>query len=96
MPENRDNIYDPDPGKGFTRAKLVQLQEIKQIQLQDRLQDKLHTGTLEHLKEWCKITKSILCLRVPLMYMIFEQWNEKSMRESRSKHFLSKQMVNSR
>ena len=28
MPENRDNVYDPDPAKGFTRAKLAQLQEI--------------------------------------------------------------------
>ena len=33
MPKNRDNIYDPDPGKGFTRAKLTQLEEIEKSQL---------------------------------------------------------------
>jgi len=34
MPENRDHVYDPDPGKGFTRAKLSQLQEINKSQLE--------------------------------------------------------------
>ena len=58
MPENRDNVYDPDPGKGFTRAKLAQLQEIKKSSSTTR-QDKLHTDTLDHFKEWGKVTKKI-------------------------------------
>ena len=33
MPENRDNVYDPDPGKGFTREKLAQLWETEKSQL---------------------------------------------------------------
>ena len=45
------------PGKGFTRAKLAQLQEIKKSQLDTTPQDKIHTDTLDHLKEWGKVTK---------------------------------------
>ena len=48
MPENRDN-NDPDPGKGFTRSKLAQLQEIKKSQLDTALQNKVHTDTLDQL-----------------------------------------------
>ena len=47
------------PGKGFTRAKLAQLQEIKKSQLDTTPQDKIHTDTLDHLKEWGKVTKKI-------------------------------------
>ena len=45
------------PGKGFTRVKLAQLQEIKKSQLDSTPQDKIHTDTLDHLKEWGKVTK---------------------------------------
>ena len=45
------------PGKGFTRVKLAQLQEIKKSQLDTTPQDKLQTDTLDHLKEWGKVTK---------------------------------------
>ena len=44
MPKNRDNIYDPDPGKGFTRAKLPQLQEIEKSQLDTAPQ---HTSAIK-------------------------------------------------
>ena len=54
------------PGKGFTRAKLAQLQEIKKSQLDTTPQDKIHTDTLDHLKEWGKVTKKNLSLRMPL------------------------------
>ena len=57
MPENRDKVYDPDPGKGFTWAKLAQLKEIEKSQLDTTPRDKLRTDTLDHLKEWGKVTK---------------------------------------
>ena len=44
------------PGKGFTRVKLAQPQEIKKSQLDTTPQDKIHTDTLDHLKEWGKVT----------------------------------------
>ena len=65
LPENEDKVYDPDPGKGFTRAKLARLQEIKKSQLATAPQDKLRTvsilrvvpltDTLAHLKECGKL-----------------------------------------
>ena len=61
MSENRDKIYDPDPGKGFT-FKNSRLDTAPQ-------QDKLHTvsilrvvpltDTLDHLKDCGKITETI-------------------------------------
>ena len=62
MLENRDHVYDPHPGKGFTREKLAQLQEILKKPAGYRAQDKLHTDTLGHLKEWGKITKKKISL----------------------------------
>ena len=52
MPENRDKFVIQTQAKGFTRAKLAQLQEIKKSQLDTTPQDKLHTDTLDHLKAW--------------------------------------------
>ena len=74
MLENRDHVYDPDPGKGFTRARLAQLQEIQKKPAGYRAQDKLHTDSLGHLKEWGKITKkkSLYTYAIAeMLYMIF-------------------------
>ena len=49
MPENRDKFMILTQARGFTRAKLAQLQEIKKSQLDTTQQDKLHTDTLDHL-----------------------------------------------
>ena len=64
MSQNRDEVYDPDPGNGFTRpnSKKSELDTAPQ-------QDKLHTmsilrvvaltDTLDHLEDCGKITKKI-------------------------------------
>ena len=70
MPENRDNVYDPAPGK--IKLHQAQLQEIKKSQLDTYTapqQDKLHTvsilrvvpltDTLDHPKDCGKITEKI-------------------------------------
>ena len=46
MSENRDKVYDPDPGKGFTRPN----SSVRVVPL---------TDTLDHLKGYGKITEKI-------------------------------------